>query len=106
MNSIYSVTDFLEMTAYKNKTVVNVFKKINIPTIYIGIEYYDEYIIKEYDRWDRLANKFYGTPHLWWLIASFNKILDPFISLIPGTKINIIKPAIVPNLLMQMKGYI
>lgn len=32
---------------------------------------------------DSLANKYYGRPDYWWIIADFNRIQDPFISLIP-----------------------
>lgn len=31
---------------------------------------------------DSLANKYYGRPDYWWIIADFNQIQDPFISLI------------------------
>lgn len=33
------------------------------------------------DNLDYLANKYYGRPDLFWIIADFNKIQDPFINL-------------------------
>lgn len=30
---------------------------------------------------DSLANKYYGRPDYWWIIADFNRISDPFIQL-------------------------
>lgn len=30
---------------------------------------------------DSLANKYYGRPDYWWIIADFNRISDPFINL-------------------------
>lgn len=104
--NIYTITDFLTYTTYKDNKVVDVFQKVNIPESLFDLQYYDEYIIEEGDRWDSLADTFYGTPHLWWLIASYNKFIDPFPTLVVGQKINIIKPELVPNLLLTMKGYL
>ena len=36
-------------------------------------------------RLDLLANDFYGTPALWWVLASVNNILDPLTSIPQGT---------------------
>lgn len=32
---------------------------------------------------DALANKYYGRPDYWWIIADFNHIQDPFVALYP-----------------------
>jgi len=104
--SIYSVSDFLTTTTYKGETVIDVFKKIDIPDDLYEIGYYEEYIIKEGDRWDRLSNTNYGTPYLWWLLASYNKFIDPFTALIVGEKIKIIRPELISNLLLNLKGYL
>jgi len=40
-------------------------------------------------RLDLLANDFYGTPQLWWVIASVNNILDPLVSVPEGTAIRV-----------------
>lgn len=40
-------------------------------------------------RLDLLANDFYGTPHLWWVIASVNNLLDPLIGVPVGTAIRV-----------------
>lgn len=40
-------------------------------------------------RLDLLANEFYGTPQLWWVLASVNNILDPLVSVPLGTKIRV-----------------
>jgi hypothetical protein len=34
--------------------------------------------IKETDRWDTLAEYYYGDRRLWWIIALFNDMDDPF----------------------------
>ena len=44
-----------------------------------------EYIvheIKDIDTLDSLALKYYGRPDLFWVIADFNRIRDPYIRLI------------------------
>ena len=40
-------------------------------------------------RLDLLADNFYGTPALWWVIASVNNIIDPLISVPQGTSIRV-----------------
>lgn len=40
-------------------------------------------------RLDLLANDFYGTPQLWWVLASVNNILDPLVSVPTGTAIRV-----------------
>ncbi len=40
-------------------------------------------------RLDLLSNDFYGTPHLWWVIASVNNILDPLVAVPTGTELRI-----------------
>lgn len=40
-------------------------------------------------RLDLLANDFYGTPQLWWVLASVNNILDPLVSVPTGTGIRV-----------------
>lgn len=40
-----------------------------------------------------LANKYYGRPDYWWIIADFNQIQDPFVPLMPRF-INIKIPSI------------
>lgn len=40
-------------------------------------------------RMDLLSSNFYGTTHLWWVIASVNNILDPLVSVPAGTRIRI-----------------
>lgn len=42
--------------------------------------------IKDYDTLDSLALKYYGRPDLFWVLADFNRILDPFIKLYPKYK--------------------
>lgn len=40
-------------------------------------------------RLDLLSNDFYGTPQLWWVIASVNNMLDPLVAVPEGTPMRI-----------------
>lgn len=42
---------------------------------------YVEVKINSEDTLDILANKYYGRPDYFWVIADFNKIIDPFIKI-------------------------
>ena len=65
-----------------NKYQVSVFR--TFPTSVNSFFYY-EWV--ETDRLDNLANRFLGSPSLWWRILDFNpEILDPF-NIAPGTQL-------------------
>jgi hypothetical protein len=50
----------------------------------------DIYIISEAgDRLDLLANKYYQTPSLWWIIAVANNLNDANFSIEPGLQLRI-----------------
>lgn len=40
-------------------------------------------------RLDLLANDFYGTPALWWVLAIVNNMLDPLVGVPTGTAIRV-----------------
>lgn len=40
-------------------------------------------------RLDRISNEHYGTPHLWWVIARVNNIVDPLFGVVSGQVIRI-----------------
>ena len=61
-------------------------------TIYPDVEKTDTdiYIMStSTDRLDLLANKYYGTPRLWWVIAQANEIGNGNMLIEPGTKLRI-----------------
>lgn len=47
---------------------------------------YVEHKIKQWDNLDSLAFYYYGRPDLYWVIADFNRIQDPFINLYDNYK--------------------
>lgn len=38
---------------------------------------------------DAIAKRFYDTEELWWLICSYNGVIDPFEELVPGARIRV-----------------
>ena len=50
---------------------------------------YENYIIQQGDTLDTLSLRAYGSPIYYWIIASFNRIRDPFEQLKVGEKIKI-----------------
>ena len=52
---------------------------------------FEYYNIDDIDFLDNISAKYYGTPTLWWVIASFNNITNPFEALEPGTSLKILR---------------
>ena len=48
------------------------------------------YQVQDGEFLDDISSKFYGAPNLWWLIAEFNEIQNPFEALEEGASIKII----------------
>ena len=48
---------------------------------------YVDVTIRQFDTLDSLAEKYYGRPDLYWVIADFNDIIDPFIPLFGNYKV-------------------
>ena len=43
------------------------------------------YEVREGDTWVSLSFKIYGDSALWWVLAEYNDVVDPFAELVPGT---------------------
>lgn len=70
------------------------FDQVKVPSLFysfdtIGSVKYREYIWVSGDRPDILANKFYGSPEMWWVIAEHNPEISDFLSITPGTVLRI-----------------
>ena len=59
---------------------------------------YTSHIIQPTESLDSLALKYYNNPTYFWIIASFNRINDPFVKLVPG---NIIKIPSISNIVFK-----
>ena len=53
---------------------------------------FEYYNIDEGDFLDDISAKFYGTPTLWWIVAAFNDITNPFEELEVGEPLKILRP--------------
>jgi nucleoid-associated protein YgaU len=62
------------------KYIYEISKQLDTTTSYVM------HTIKQSDTLDSLADKYYGRPDLYWLIADFNRIQDPFICLFNNLK--------------------
>ena len=58
-----------------NKYIYGITSQLNDNITYV------EHKIKQWDTLDSLAFYYYGRPDLYWVIADFNRIQDPFINL-------------------------
>ena len=46
-----------------------------------------EYTVNPGDTWQNISLRFLGAAELWWIIAEFNRVLDPFEELWPGRRL-------------------
>lgn len=63
---------------------------------------YDEIYFSQVDTWVELSQKHYGTTYLWWVILVANNINNPLEEITPGTRIKILKPNVVSQILSQL----
>lgn len=103
-SSTKSIINVLGLIEYEGEEMVNIFKKFSISEGKLGnVEFFDEYIVEYRDDWDSLSFKFYNNHNLWWLLAKYNNIIDPFAELVVGEKIKIIKPVLVSSLVLSLR---
>jgi hypothetical protein len=100
-----SIINILGYTEYNGETITNIFQKFSIKqSNLLNVNFYDEYIVQSSDRWDSISYKFYNTTTLWWMIANYNGIFDPFEELVVGEKIKIVKPELVSSLILGLRN--
>lgn len=73
---------------------MNIFKSLRINTdILTDISLFETYEV-EGEReswWDNISYDIYGTPYLWWVVALFNDVTNPFEELEEGTNLKVLK---------------
>lgn len=88
-----SYKDYKKLSRYQNFPYYynNITKKYQYGTVSWLTEStpHQNYIVQKNDTLDLLSLRAYGTPIYYWIIASFNRIVDPFKPLVPGTTIKI-----------------
>jgi hypothetical protein len=65
---------------------------------------FDYYVPNGKEGWTTISYKNYGTIKLWWLIADFNKIINPIDFPSPETKLKIPKPIVVRHILDKISN--
>ncbi len=99
-----SILNILPQMTYNGIDCVNIFKSYEIVEAYKkSISYYSIYEVQDGDRWEVLANKFYLNRYLWWVIAIFNGIIDPFSELAVGTQLKIIKSQFISEIIYAIR---
>lgn len=104
MSNFKSIINLFDGITYNDVSSLNIFVKYKLFDRYkSNIQYYLEYTILENDRWDIISQRFYGTFELWWLIALFNDIIDPFEKIQTGEVLKIIQPQYLGELLLALR---
>ena len=73
---------------------VNLFKSFRInQDLMTDIMFFDTYEVEGEGQawWDNISFDVYGTPFLWWMVALFNDIVNPFEELEPGSNLSILR---------------
>jgi len=72
---------------------LNIFKslRVNIDQ-QANYSYFQTYQTDNDPWWDMISSELYGTPYLWWVIALFNDVFNPFEDIEEGQNLKILKP--------------
>ena len=72
---------------------LNIFKSLRVNTSQQSdYTFFSTYETSNNTFWDTIANEIYGTPYLWWVVALFNDVFNPFEDLNDGQNLQILKP--------------
>lgn len=80
----------------------NILKSVVFPPD-IDPELYTEQIINSRRPYTTLSFQIYGVQDLWWLLCLVNNIRNPVQVITPGTKLKIIKPQYVEDVVKQIQ---
>ena len=82
---------------------LNIFKSLKLNTTEeVDLSFFDTYETENNDWWDNIAYAVYGSPHLWWVIALFNEVVNPFEEMEEGMNLKILKPIFIFQLFKDM----
>lgn len=74
---------------------INLFKSLNINSSVLNdVSLFNTYAVEGDGSawWDNISYDVYGTPALWWAVALFNDVVNPFEELDAGQLLYILKP--------------
>ena len=73
---------------------MNIFKTLRVNRdVKTDIYAFDTYEVEGENQafWDNISFDLYGTPFLWWIVAIFNDVVNPFEELTPGGNLSVLK---------------
>lgn len=71
---------------------MNIFRSFSLNnSVLSDASAFDTYEVSNDDWWENISYKYYGTVNLWWVIALFNEVVNPFEELEVGTNISILR---------------
>ncbi len=73
---------------------MNIFKTLRVnKDVKTDIYAFDTYEVEGENQafWDNISFDLYGTPFLWWIVAIFNDVVNPFEELSPGENLSVLK---------------
>ena len=83
----------------------NVLRSINIfQTDNSGVQ--STYNISPGDTWQYISYKFYKTLDLWWLVCTYNQIMDPTQLPEAGTSVKLLNPEYVGYVLQELRSQV
>jgi len=84
---------------------MNIFKSLRINTAaQSNLLYYQTYDVEDETFWDNISFELYGTPQLWWTVALFNDVVNPYEELQGGTSLKVLKPEFIYTLFKDMEA--
>lgn len=103
--SMLRLFDILIEESDRYTKFLNIFKSLRINTAaQTNLLFYQTYDIEDETFWDNISFELYGTPKLWWTIALFNDIVNPYEELFGGTSIKVLKPEHIYTLFKDMEA--
>lgn len=102
-------TSFLQMFDIlkdnkNNIKMLNIWKSYRILHSEDLLCYFELYVVKDNDWLENISYDHYGTVDYWWVIAMFNQVENPFETLVPGSKIYILRNEYLQIVLNDMKA--
>lgn len=105
LSSVSQLKLFNILKQWDETKFLNIWKAYQLDSeTYESLSYFTHHKVNETDWLDGIAKKYYGSETLWWVIALFNDIYNPFEDLEPGQTINILKEVYLYSLMKEIKN--
>jgi hypothetical protein len=92
MGNISQLRLFNILRDHDSTKFMNIWRSFSLSQyITTDVTFYDSYEVGSDMWWDNISYEIYGTPHLWWIVALMNNVVNPFEELEEGTNIKILR---------------